>query len=260
MPVHNQKRISRRAAIAGGLSFCTFLPTRPIKAKQAERPAPVDLGHGLEIRDYRLFPTKEVMRFIVEIHNTTDAAVDTPTVGVELPHLSGENFGWANPFAGIIHPHSSQGLLGVAPMALHTDSYWGAPKWILCDDVRTEVAEDIQDLHIEITSEFIILDADRATSHLAITNRGHSPTMRFSVQVLVWDRDGRLCGAGEDAPISVLAVGESREAWARVNPDLNYMANPFAIIDSVAHLKTDHSLQPPANDINHGCPGIIQSI
>lgn len=74
MSILSNKPLSRRNVIAGALTSLAMLRAGNAGASQVERPAPVDLGHGLEIRDYRLFPTKDVMRFIVEIRDITDTA------------------------------------------------------------------------------------------------------------------------------------------------------------------------------------------
>lgn len=257
MSIIGNKPITRRTAIAGAVSSWAILRASTGIARQADRPAPYDLGHGLEIRDYRLFPTEDVMRFIVEIHNTSDTTVDTPTVGVVLPHLDDDNYGWANPIAGVIHPQSSQGLIGVAPSTLTSDQYWGAPSWVLCDELQADSADAMQDWDVEITWDFRIRDAADAVSKLIITNRGNSPTGPASVQGLVWDQDGRLCGASSNVLIPRLIAGEVWETWAHVWSFLEYVANPFALIDHVENLEVNYSLQPRTAGTNKGCSTVL---
>src|SRR5690606_32328769 len=66
----HELRISRRGLLAGLVASAVVLRGVGTAATESKPISPIDLGDGLEIRDYRLFPTKDLMRFIVEIHNT----------------------------------------------------------------------------------------------------------------------------------------------------------------------------------------------
>lgn len=253
--LHNT--ITRRNLLAGVFASWTILRTNEARASQLERPTPVDLGHGLEIRDYRLFPTADVMRFIVEIHNTTDAAVDTPSVGVVLPHLEGENFGWANPVAGVIHPHTSQGLIGVAPAALTSDQDWGSPDWVLCNDLQTEAADVLAEWDVEVAWDFRVRGEADAVSRLTVTNLGTTSTEPASLQGLVWDDEGRLCGATNNVLIAAVPAGETLETWGHVWSIYEYVASPFALIDNIEGIDVSYSIQPRPASINPACPAVL---
>lgn len=253
MSLFQNQPVSRRSAIAGLLGTAALLRTGSVGSAPVDRPAPIDLGHGLEIRDYRLFPTDDVMRFIVEIHNTTDTAVDTPTVGVVLPHFDEGNFGWANPVSPVLHPHASDCLIGVAPDALASNMDWSIPEWAICGEIETAYAERLDDVDIEYS---YTLDF-RSSTHLHIpvefTNHSHVVARNVVIQGIVRDIDDRLCGATMPLRLADVAPGQSAQNAFNIAADREYHANPFVLIDTVAGIGFDFKTQPSPPIVNNGC-------
>lgn len=165
-----QTPTSRRDLLVGLFASLATLCCTGAAANQTKPRGPIDLGNGLQIRDYRLFPTQDVMRFIVEIHNTTDAAVDTPTVGAVLPHLDDYNFGWAIPVSPVLHPHMSDCLIGVAPEAVKTDEDCRTPDWMLCSGIESYMAVSIQDWQYELSHSIEILSDTHMRTTVEVTN------------------------------------------------------------------------------------------
>lgn len=257
MSILNKQPLSRRSAIAVMFSSCAMLRPGSVAANQVKRPAPVDLGHGLEIRDYRLFPTEDVKRFIVEIHNTTDTAVDTPTIGVVLPQLGGDNFGWANPVSPVLHPHSSECLIGVAPVAVENDEDWDSSEWMLCDAVTSVVAEDLSKWDFEIEHRTEILNPTHARTVAEVTNLSDSRSWNLRLQGLVRDGNKRVCGALVTASLAYVFPGETSELTINLIPTLEYVANPFNLIDSVEDVEISFTLQAPSDPANPNCSTIM---
>lgn len=254
--------LSRRNLVAGMLGFSVISPSETFAARQTNRPASVDVGGGMEIRDYRLFPTKDVMRFIVEIHNTTDTAVDTPAMGVVLPHQRDDNWGWAGPASQVLNPHSSDCLIGIAPAALVSDADWGKPDWILCNDIKTHRASSRPDWNIEVTHRIEISDSRNAQVTFEITNRNdHKSTGWFHLQGLVRDQDDRLCGALRTWSIPwamrELGPGEQITGGSALNPGADYIANPFPLLETVEGITVDFSVQRQIPVINPSCSAVM---
>lgn len=248
------KSFTRRRVLAGMLAASALFRGASSATSQPNRPAPASLGHGLEVRDFRLFPTKDVPRFIVEIHNTSDTAVDTPTVGVVLPHLDDRgNFGWANPVSPVLHPHTSDCLIGVAPGGVLTNDDWGTPDWTLCRSIGHEQAESIQDWQFEFSHVVETPDPLHASTTVEVTNLNSTARAQLHLQGLLWDADGRLAGAL--LPISLAGVqpGETEELVVHSIPGSTFLANPFVLLESVEGVETTLSLQPRGLPINKNC-------
>lgn len=258
MSFPRQPLLSRRNVVASLLTSWTLLRVGSVGAQSDVRVALMDLGHGLEIRDYRLFPTTDVMRFIVEIHNTTDTAVDTPTVGVMLPHLGdGENYGWANPISAVLHPHTSDCLIGVAPPKLTSDSDWDTPSWIFCDEISTHHAKKLAQWDVDFTYSVEFVDTTHARAILEIVNRSERIPQGLILQGIAWDKDHRIAGAMLPTLLNEVEPDVATLQQINVTPTLSYVSNPFNLIDTVEELSITFSLQPQLPIVNRGCPVVM---
>lgn len=258
MSLFQNQLMSRRRAIAGLLGTFALLGTESAGSAQADRPAPVDLGHGLEIRDYRLFPTEDVMRFLVEIHNTTATAVDTPSVGVVLPHLNAdENFGWAIPMQPTIHPQSSSGLIGVAPTSLDADSKWGTPLWELCSELTHQSSAILLDVDVTFTHTLDIRSPSQVLATIDVSNHGPPLSTRVTILGLVRDHFGRIAGGTVPIYLNSVEPGESRELGVPISPTLNYTANPVPLLSAKEGVSVDFSLQPWPSQYPDSCAPVM---
>lgn len=248
---------TRRTAIASAITSLAMLGSGKSTARQTDRPAPVDLGHGLEIRDYRLFPTEDVMRFIVEIHNTTDTAVDTPTVGVVLPHFDDDNFAWANPVSQVLHPHTSECLIGVAPTALTSDDGWGSTEWMLCEVVHSTLAEKLARWSVNFTFELAVLGPKHARALYDVANNGNKRLRDLYIQGTVWDQEERVCGLLLPSSVHFMEPRSRSEQLINLHPRAIYTSNPFVLIDSVEGISFTCTLQPSQQPVNRSCPAVM---
>lgn len=217
-----------------------------------------DLGNGLEIRDYRLLLTKDVLRFIVEIHNTTDTAVDAPTVGVVLPHLDTEkNFGWASPSAPVLHPKSSGCLIGVAPSGIASDEDWGQPEWTLCGDLERKLARTTDHWLFDLVPSIEFLQPNVAKILLRIDSQNNNLPERMFVHGLVLDSNGRLCGTTVTGKITRLAPMETRVTGFTISPEYSYISNPFNLIENVDGISAIFTMQPSEVLTNQHCEAVM---
>lgn len=237
------QKTTRRSFLASLASLAAFQRSTSTMSMQK----PFDLGQGIEVRDYRLFPTPDILRFIVEVHNTTDFPVDAPTVGVILPHLvEHENYGWASPMSPVIHPHTSGGLIGVAPAALTHDNEWGSPEWELCAAMSTIQSERLLIWDLDLSYELVVYYSHHLQIKARITNLGDKPTRGLYMSALLWDPDARICGITYDRLLPVIAPGETLQDSIDVSQGefYDYIANPFALVNSVEGMNATLTLQP----------------
>lgn len=242
-----QSMHSRRNVIASMFAAPALLKSGSVGARQGTRPLPVDLGHGLEIRDYRLFPAEDVLRFIVEIHNTTDAQIDTPMLGVSLPHLSSSNpvFAWANPVSMVLHPHASECLTGVAPKSLSKDEEWGNPEWQLCHPISTEISQNSPHYEITFSHRIEVVDPKEAFIYLEVKNLAETEITRLVFfQPTVWDKNGRICGTLPMVGINGIGPNDTASIRSRITPLAVYPVNPILLIDNVEHMSVSYTQQP----------------
>jgi len=219
------------------------------------RPDAVDLGRGIELRDYRLLPTEDRMLFMAEVHNHTDSAIDTPTLGVTLPHLRSEmNFGWTTAVEPVIHPHTSGGLVGVAPEGMTSDSEWIDPEWLLCDALSEERASVIAPYQFEIDSRIRVRDSKAAEVFISITNLGVPNHDQIWFSAKIWGPDGRWSGSIYVHPLPEVATGETYQTRFWIADNVAYVPGPFNLLETVEGATISTSIQPSADSSITGCP------
>lgn len=242
--------IASAAAISYRVSFC---------AESSDTSSLSALPSGIEVVDYRLFRSRGVDRFLVEVFNSTGMAVDTPSLGIVLPHLgSDENFGWAIPMQEVLHPHSSAGLIGVAPSGIHSDEDWGSPEWIICNEVESTKAERISSWDLEIDHTLSILGNNDVLANITLTNHGKPLPITVTVLGLVRDGERRISGVTVPLYLNSIKPGETSELPVRFGPTLDYVANPKAMINTDEGVSVDFSFQPWPSEINPGCSPVMK--
>lgn len=253
------RSISRRSLLAGLIPTVTSQPG----AHSMSQVGTFQLGHGIEVRDFRLFPSPDILRFIVEVHNTNDAMVDTPTVGVVLPHLDDEgNYGWASPIAPVLHPHTSGGLIGIAPSGLKHDSDWGKPEWMLCGVPNTILSERLSPWEIDISARHEVDYDQHLIIRAQVANLGDHKSSSLRMRGLLWDKNHRICGSTTLAYVPDIEPKSTVDVHIDVAPPgaapiFDYIANPFTLVNTVEGMDVTMSLQPPASPTPSVCPLIM---
>lgn len=245
-------RISRRSLVCAWSSFAAFS-----KRASAQSLTPVALGHGIEIRDYRVFEQNSVRRFMVELSNTSDTSMDTPSVGFTIQQSGEQIFGWAVPAMDVLHARSAALLFGVTPPTVHTDHDWGTPQWIICDPPSDNLARslDFFDVDWEHTTELIA--SNDVLIRINLRNNGIPLTAKETILGLVRDRDGRACGVTWPAYINHAKPGATVEIPVRWGPNYDYIANPVAVLDDAEGCTVDLTLQTWPRLHTDGCEGVL---
>lgn len=256
-----QQRFNRRQLVGGIASTVagSLLLTDSMVTSYSQKQVQSGLPEGIEVRDIRLLPSADVMRFLIEVHNTTDTSIDTPTIGVVIPHQNSENnFGWAVPFQGVLHSHSSSGLVGIAPGVVTSDEQWSAAKWYICNDMQTEMARHVKSWGIEFEQEITVKSPGNIWIDLLITNTGEDFPSDITLSGLVRDARGRIAGGTLSLYLNSIKSGTAKNLSLQILPELRYAANPMPLIASSTDLSVDFSIQPyKPSDFAPGCPPLM---
>lgn len=248
-------KVTRRQLVLGSLAILSL----PLGVRaQSEQPDPVDLGNGLEVRDYRLLPDANRMLFIAEVHNLTDEAMDSPTVGVRLPNLESEmNFGWASSVEPVIYPHTSTGVVGVAPVGMKSDSEWSDPEWVLCETPNNVFASSVAQFDMIPESRIYIRDPKAAEVFVSITNKGIPNLENLWFCAQIWDADGRWSGSTFARPFATIAEGETYDTRFWIAENVAYFPRPLTLMETVDDVSVSISIQPNPVANPKGCPVLM---
>lgn len=255
----SRQRFSRRY-ILGNIFGVVALPfASPASTLVAKEASATDLPAGIEVVDFRLFESDGVTRFLVEVHNSTNQAVDTPVLGVILPHLDSDvNYGWAVPIQEVLHANASAGLIGVAPKGIEHDDNWGDPQWILCNEIETVKAEKLSAWDVEFDYSLRVLGDNDVVADILVTNHGKPLPTTVTVLGLVRDSDNRISGVTVPLWLNSVDPGETRELSVRFGPTVHYIANPKDLIDTADSVTVDFTFQPWPAVINPGCSPVME--
>lgn len=248
--MQDMARMHRRQfiqATAGAL----LLPPMMASARQDEatpapipphhgRTRPIVLGDGIELIDYRIYPSEDVPRIIGEISSTRDEMVDSPVVSVTFPELGKDGLAWAPPVLPVMRPGESNMIFGVLPREIDSEEKLEAAKFGLCAPVvagrhtRMNVGRQWSITNYE--------DDKRAGSQNLrgnLVNEGVGIAFTPVLQGLIRDANGRVVGTTLKADYPNMAPGASYpfSVWAGGN-GFN-RANPFLLLgDSVDYMTT----------------------
>lgn len=258
MTSRSQYTITRRLLLAGLSAPFVLLRDASAVMNQPASDVPIDLGHGLEIRDFRLFPTTDVMRFIVEIHNTTDTPIDTPSVGVVLPHLPADSsFGVANPVAAVLHPGTSGCLIGVAPMGLTSDLNWSEPTWTLCGETQTINAMRLTGWDFSFSAIVHAIYPTHAIVDLEIENISAKRSTGLCAKGIVRDQNNRICGGVGPYLLDGVEPSERFSTELYIYPEIEYILSPFPLLETVEGITVSFTLQPFKDIVPPTCEPVL---
>lgn len=231
----------RRQFLAAATSL--LLPSASARAFQVEatpdatpthhgRPRPIVLGDGIELIDYRIYPSPDVPRVIGEISSTRDDMVDAPVVSISFPDLGEDGFAWASPLLPVMGPGEANMIFGVLPDSIDTNSKLQAAAFTLCTPAEpgslTELHRDLR-LKVEGVKE----ERRKRAFHIeaAILNEGVQPVIRTKVRGMVRDSNDRIAGALREVDLSKLWPNQSKPFgfWESERDDIP--ANPFRLLD-----------------------------
>lgn len=251
-------RCNRRMLLAMLTSTQLMTSRNSIESRRVFAQDTTEISDGIHILDYRLFPTVDVSRFIVEVSNNSHEAVDTPAVGLILPQFpSSSDFGFALPVDTVLHPNSRGLLVGVAPASLTDDDIWEEPEWSLCNPVVSLEANAFSQYEIDIIFTSLTKDPDQLVVAVTITNRAQQIRGQFEVSGIVRDGGGRICGCMLPRTIYGLEHGQSKEFTMSVSRDDDFIGNPFVLVDSAYDMEVELSFQPVGKYLPPNCSAVM---
>ncbi len=195
------------------------------------RPRPIVLGDGIELVDYRIYPSPDVPRIIGEITSTRDDMVDSPVVSITFPDLGEDGLAWAAPVLPVMPPGESNMIFGVLPVGISTEEQLQSAAYALCSPAGpgpfSELHKTLQ-LRIEILEEELLESTLRIEA--TIENESTIPSRWTSVRGLIRDRLDRLAGTMPERELRWLGPGQQRAftGWQSANND--NPGNPFLML------------------------------
>ncbi len=256
-------RLPRRAFLAAAAPM--LLPTVHAQTPVASPtpytwPTPVAFSDEVEIVDWRLFPTPDVMRFIAEIRNVTDTYVIAPAVGVIILSLAdGANYGWGVPNMPVIYPGDSTFVMGVAPAAMQSDNDWTDAKWVPCTDTpaQTTQIDRLKSIDYDLQITIQLRESYWFAIKGAATNLADSVNYVATAKGHVREANGRICGGIPSKALNSIRPGKTLEYTLLVRPDVTLLSNPFTLVDSMAGGEVFTFLQPRADPTPAACPLVM---
>lgn len=221
-------------------TFVAFLATSiiaPRSLQQAspaasDQPGPIDLGSGITLRDYRLYPG-EPPAIIGEIRNETDRMIDAPVISLTWPRDGQhDGFTWAAPMLPVFGPGESTGIFGVLPAGENSGTVIATSRFALCSPAEPGMyaAQEAQlHLNLEVIQEDYYEDA-RYRCEASLTNLGTETASDTMVRGIVRDRDGRIAGTTSSPFTSTIGARETKIFTLWGGGDVNNKANPTALI------------------------------
>ena len=216
------------------------LPSAPTPARvrgavlgNSNAPDPVDLGSGIALIDYRVYPASPYNRIIGEIRNTTDRMIDAPVVSFYYT-VDGEEragFAYAAPMLPVVAADGSVPIFGTIPERVDPEEALASADFSLCTPAEPgEYIEREQqlDLSLQIIEEEIDTNVYRAEG--VVTNAGNTTATRTMVRGIVRDADGRVAGSTTSAFTNVIAVSEAKPFTLWGDISLRNKANPFVLL------------------------------
>lgn len=222
------------------------------------RPRPIVLGDGIELIDYRIYPSPDVPRIIGEIVSTRDEMVDSPVISMTFPDLETGGYAWAPSHLPVMRPGESNLIFGVLPEQIDTEEKLATADFGLCASVaageQTARRRGI-DLQIIVNTENYWADSLNVLG--TIQNAGDRAVIFSAVHGLVRDKNSRYIGVTVEAQTGDLAPGSVQDfflwAWtANSSP-----ADPYLFLNG----STDYSVDVTAGLIKPillpGCPAVF---
>lgn len=196
-------------------------------------PDPVNLGSGVTLIDYRVYPASSHNRIIGEIRNTTGRMIDAPVVSFYYA-VDGEEragFAYAAPMLPVVPAHDSVPIFGTVPEGVDPAEVLASADFSLCTPAEpgeyTEREQQL-DLSLQIIEEEIDTNVYRAEG--VVRNTGNTTATGTMVRGIVRDADGRVVGSTTSAFTNVIAVSEAKPFTLWGDISLRNKANPFVLL------------------------------
>lgn len=238
----------RRAFIAN-LSAATLLPRTlhaqtpaaiPVAtpAVPSSRPAPIDLGSGVSLIDYRPHPG-DPGGIIGELRNDSDQTIDAPVVSLRWSRPGqDEGFSWLSPMIPVIDASASIPIYGPVPDGERVDAMLTDHRFALCSPAEPgEYTTLAQDMEVEITPTDEATTVDAYLLKGTITNTGATTARHCYLRGIVRDAAGRVAGMANPIHYAAIVAGGSYafSLYAFADPELSNDLNPFPLLEGTSY-------------------------
>jgi hypothetical protein len=221
-------------------------------------PRPVVLGDGIELIDYRIYPSPDVPRIIGEIVNIGDEMVDSPAITVTFPEFGPEGFAYAIPHLPTMRPGQSNLIFGQLPTAISSNTMLDSATFGLCGPVVAgELTASEAALDLEVMD---LVEEKHATAQFmtgSVQNNSPHWIAWIRIRGLVRDSVGRLAGTipQMDVYLADGNVPSSFAFWS--DATMPFPANPYLLLDGTTNYSTTLVPGTVSATTAPGCPAIL---
>jgi hypothetical protein len=216
-----------------GRQDATVAPEATAVPAHHGRQRPIVLGDGIELVDYRVYPSDDVPRIIGEISSTRDEMIDAPVVSVVFGDLGASGLAYAPPVLPVMRPGQSNMIFGVLPEEIDTDEKLQQAEFGLCAPVVsakwTERFSDVE-FEIVISDEQYWHRSLNISGH--VTNHGSKRIEYTAIQGLIRDSDYRLAGAISRGRLDHFSPGQSKEFFVWASAGTPTLADAYRLLDT----------------------------
>jgi hypothetical protein len=204
------------------------------------RPRPIVLGDGIELVDYRIYPSRGVRRIIGEISSTRDEMVDSPVVSITLPDIEGtKGFAYATSVLPVMRPGESNMIFGVLPDEIDSNEKLASASFGLCGSVGPgTISQEFAGIEFRLSDLDVLHRASAERFQAFVHNDGPRDAAYVVIRGLVRDANERLVGCTPAIQIARLASGASKEFafWSAASVDLP--GNPYLFLGDTLEYAT----------------------
>lgn len=205
------------------------------------RPRPIVLGEGIELIDYRIYPSTDVRRIIGEIWNTRDEMVDAPVMSMSFPGVEEQDgFAYAPPVLPVLRPGESTMIFGVLPAEIDSDERLASGEFGLCSPVGAgEYTDRYISLELSIMRDSVVFEDEYLDIRGRIANTSGQRAMFTSVRGLVRDHNGRYAGCTTTAQPGHVVSNGTRDFRIEAGGTINLIADPFRLLGTGTNYTVD---------------------
>lgn len=250
-------------------SAALLMPASPARAFQETatpaatpahhgRPRPIVLGDGIELIDYRIYPSTDVPRIIGEIISTRDDMVDSPVISITFPELGEDGRAYAPPALPVMRPGESNMIFGVLPTGIGSETEFQLARFGLCEPVHSGPATSAFDsllLEVQVTAQLV------TSTYIGLEGRVHNRSSAHVqvgyIQFVVRDSSRRLLGALPPAITERIVAHGNRAFEVALREGEHILADPRPFITDSGAYEVNALPGIPWRFVNPGCPSIL---
>lgn len=221
-------------------------------------PRPIVLGDGIELIDYRIYPSPDVPRIIGEITSTRDEMVDSPVISMTFPDLDTDAFAWAPPHLPVMRPGESNLIFGVLPEQVDSEEKLATAEFDLCGPVEPgEYSLRLQGSDLRATIDTESYWADSLNVVGKVHNAGEATVSYSMVYGMVRDRNGRYIGVTADSATGDMGPGATHDFFLWASTLNSSPANAYALLNGSTDYVVDAVPSTLKPFTTPGCPAFF---